>query len=251
MTALHVTRPNSRGAGSKRIGAHVIGLVCLALVAAGCTQTSVLLREGAAPGGSSGKRVLLMPPDVEVSEITAAGLPEPNAAWTDTARRNIDAALDGAMADRKAELVRYAAAAGQDPYDEAHLPAVRLHRAVGRTILLHKGIPNFALPTKKDTFDWSLGETTAVLRDDYGADYALFVYLNDSFASSGRVALIVVAAVFGVGVPGGQQVGFASLVDLRSGDVVWFNRIASGTGDIRKPDLARGAVDNLLHELPL
>ena len=38
--------------------------------------------------------------------------------------------------------------------------------------------------------------------------------------------------------PGGQQVGFASLVDLNSGQVVWFNRLARETGDLRTADEA-------------
>ncbi len=108
-----------------------------------------------------------------------------------------------------------------------------------------------ALPTKKDKFDWSLGKGVTVLRDSFGADYALFVYFRDSFVSSGRVAVIFIGALFGVGIPGGRQVGFASLVDLQSGDVVWFNRLLKGTGDLRKPDLARSASEDLLSKLPL
>ena len=50
----------------------------------------------------------------------------------------------------------------------------------------------------------------------------------------------------GINVPGGVQRGFASLVDLRTGQVVWFNHFARGVGDLRNPDDAAAAIDLLL-----
>jgi hypothetical protein len=52
-------------------------------------------------------------------------------------------------------------------------------------------------------------------------------------------------------VPGGQQVGFGSLVDLRTGDLLWFNRLINPAGDLRTPEPAMKAVDTLLVQLPL
>lgn len=226
----------------------VIGWVVLA---AACTQTKAFVSDTEIPEISGTARVLLMPSDVEVSELTAAGLLEPNAAWTASARTNIETALNSLMATRNARLVHYRSTTGGDSIDEPHLQAFKLHEAVGATILVHKYVPAMALPTKKDKFDWSMGETATVLRRSFDADYALFVYFRDSFASSGRVALIIFGALLGVGIPGGQQTGFASLVDLRSGDVIWFSRSFTGTGDLRKPDSARNATKSLLTDLPL
>ncbi len=231
--------------------ARILVVVGAGLLAVACTQTKAFLSETEIPERSGTLRVLLMPPDVEVSEITAAGLSEPKADWTARAKKNVETALNALLAERDARLIRYRSASGDSTIDEAHLQAFKLHGAVGNTILQHKNLPIMALPTKKDKFDWSLGKGVTVLRDSFGADYALFVYFRDSFASSGRVAVIFIGALFGVGIPGGQQVGFASLVDLQSGDVVWFNRLLKGTGDLRKPDLARSASEELLSELPL
>ncbi len=55
----------------------------------------------------------------------------------------------------------------------------------------------------------------------------------------------------GVGLQGGMQVGFASLVDLQTGDVVWFNRLVNQAGDLRTVEPARKAVDELLTDFPL
>jgi len=75
--------------------------------------------------------------------------------------------------------------------------------------------------------------------------------VRDSYVSAGRAAVIGAAAIFGVGIPGGRQVGFASLVDLRTGNIVWFNRLISGTGDLRTEAPAQSTVDNLIKGLPL
>jgi hypothetical protein len=45
---------------------------------------------------------------------------------------------------------------------------------------------------------------------------------------------------------GGQQFAYASLVDLKTGQVVWFNTLAATVGDIRTPDGAKKMVDGLL-----
>jgi len=226
-------------------------VLLLCAVVAGCAQTQSFQTSRDFTPPPSGSRVLLMPPDIEISELTAAGLEEPNAAWTQSGRASVIGALDGFFAERALTLVPYRPREPDAAYDAAHLQTVMLHEAVGGAVLRHKYVEQFSLPTKKDVFDWSLGEGAAPLRTDYDADYALFPYFRESFASGGRVALIVVGALFGVGVPGGRQVAFASLVDLKTGDVVWFNTLVSGGGDLRTPEGARKAIGSLLEELPL
>ena len=230
----------------------IVTVIAVAILTGACAQTKSFLTSDSLAQKPAHPRVLIMPTDIELSEVTAAGLLEPNAAWTATGRSNVDAALQNILQARNATVVRYdpVGAAAAAP-DEAEAQLLKLHSAVGFSILAHKYLPVLALPTKKDKFDWSLGDGAKALRESKQADYALFVYFRDSFASSGRVAVIMVAAVLGVGVQGGSQSGFASLVDLRDGNVVWFNTLGSATGDLRKPDLARGATESLLNALPL
>ena len=192
-----------------------------------------------------------MPIDIELSELTAAGVLEPKAEWTNLARAHVSAALKAELAEKNDALIAY-----RQPKDEktAHLhqQLIKLHSVVGLTIIKHKLLPNkiFELPTKQDKFDWTLGRETTVFRQD-DADYGLFVYIRDSYTSAGRVALIVVAAILRVGVSGGQTSAFASLVDLRTGDVVWFNLLGSGSANLRTAETAREAVKELLTDLPL
>ena len=62
---------------------------------------------------------------------------------------------------------------------------------------------------------------------------------------------MAIGMVFGIGVSLGQQVGFASLVDLNDGRVVWFNLLNSATGDVRNAEGAKAAVAMLLDGVPL
>ncbi len=61
---------------------------------------------------------------------------------------------------------------------------------------------------------------------------------------------MVALALFGVGVPGGSQVGYASLVDLNSGQVLWFNRLLRASGDLREAEKAAETLDALLERFP-
>jgi hypothetical protein len=47
----------------------------------------------------------------------------------------------------------------------------------------------------------------------------------------------------------GSQVAFVSLVDLKTGKVVWYNFLFSEDGDIRKPEGAKEMVELLLDDM--
>ena len=79
----------------------------------------------------------------------------------------------------------------------------------------------------------------------------MFIYLRDSYSTAGRKALIVASAMLGVSVAGGTQIGFSTLVDLRDGSIVWFNRILKQTGDLRTEEAAYNAVEELIKGIPL
>jgi len=224
--------------------------VCAAMLGA-CTMTRAYESEPASKGEVNVSQVMLLPADVELAELSAGGMLTPKADWTLLAEGHVQRALDAALAMRGIELVRYVPPAADDPNLHEYLQLEKLHQAVGQTINQHKYIQPLNLPTKKDAFDWTLGPSVSLLAQGSGADHVLFVHLRDSFSSDGRVALAVFAALFGVGIQGGQQVGFASLVNLETGDVVWFNRLLSSVGDLRKPESADLAIDNLLSKAPL
>jgi hypothetical protein len=190
-------------------------------------------------------RILLMPPDIKYYLLTTGGVPEPNAEWTDAAQANFAEAV-----------VNYAASIGTDlkVLDHDNMSALEveyeeLHSAVGFTVL-NNYFGYAKLPSKAGEFDWSLGPDISQLADEHDADYALFAYYRDYQASGGRVAFAILAAAAGAATSVGSESGFASLVDLRTGDVVWFNVVNAGSGELRDKDGAALAVNNLFRDLP-
>lgn len=247
-----VHRPKKTERKATNLGrSQKLALLVIGVIVAGCAPKSFFISESIRPL-TSGARVLLMPSDIELYVLTAGGMLEPKADWTAAARLHVTDALREELQTKNVQLLHYQPPTDMPSIDHAHQQLLRLHEAVGRTILQHKYIPERALPTKKDRFDWTLGEGASVLRGEYDAQYGLFIHLRDSYTSAGRALIIFAAAVlFGVVPSGGQQVGFASLVDLQSGDIVWFNRLFRQTGDLRTPEPAQEAVKELLAEFPL
>lgn len=223
----------------------------LLLVLPGCAVQSHLDAEHALPTFSRAPVMILMKPDVQLSELTAGGVEQPHAQWTEAGLGNIEQALADMMRRRNVAMVPYEPPVDDPARLHEHQQLIKLHRAVGASIIRHKYFQPEVLPTKQEAFDWGLGPGVQMLRDDYDADYALFVFVRDSYATAGRTAVIVAMAVLGVGVPAGRQAGFASLVDLRSGNVVWFSRLFSDTGDLRTRGPAEKAVNALMRGFPL
>ncbi len=223
-------------------------MVCAGILLAACTPGSMRLAPVQKP--TVGAKVILMPLDVELTERMASGFEEPKAEWTDSAKRHIEAALDKDAVARGLTFVKLGEPKEGTPEDDQFQQLEALHGVVGRSILIHEYFDNAKLPNKAGSFDWTLGDGAAKLAEAYNSDYALFFYVRDSYASAGRAALIVVGAILGVGVQGGVQVGFASLVDLKTGDVVWFNRLARGVGDLRTEEKAEETVKTLMAGFP-
>ncbi|HEY6510564.1 MAG TPA: hypothetical protein VI032_01215 [Burkholderiaceae bacterium] len=197
-------------------------------------------------GPSAKDPVVLMPVDVELFSLSAGGVAEPKADWTAAAQQHMQAALTQkqALAKLPTQLLSEADA---DEFAEQ----VGLHAAVASSIALHHGIGGvWQLPTKAGVLDWNFGDAMQPLRAKTGARYALFIWVRDTYASAERKAAMVALALLGVGIPGGVQVGYASLVDLESGRVVWFNRLARGWGDLREAGPAKESIDALLSGLP-
>lgn len=191
-----------------------------------------------------GAKIALMPADVELYQLDVGGIPEPRADWTTTATGYLKELYKARKARLGSQVVEV-----EDDADEALLALNRLHGAVAGAIEVHHfGI--LSLPTKEQKLDWTLGPEVSAVRDKSGADYALFVYIRDSYATGERVAAMIIGALFGVGLPGGIQAAYASLVDLKTGQVVWFNRLFRPSGDLRERDKAQETLDALLAGYP-
>jgi hypothetical protein len=197
----------------------------------------------------AGARIVLIEPEIELAELLASGRTEPRADWTQAAKRLYSAEVRRTLGARGANLLPDYAPAAELPPDARERQVLHLHEAVGTAVLQHH-YGSLKLPNKP-TFDWRLGPGVDVLRQATGADYALFTYVEDSYTSAGRAAVMVFGALLGAGVSGGVQLGFTSLVDLRTGRLMWFSFLVDSTGDLRDEKGARETVDDLFNGFPL
>jgi len=205
-------------------------------------------------------KLLVLRPDVSVGSVTTGGMVEPRADWTEQARANITTVLKAQQAGRGGQVL-VAERRNEIPNVDADTVAEveRLNFIVAQSIVLHKYLGVY-LPTKRGRgLEYTLGREAVEFGQKTGFDYMLFLHAEDSFASTGRVVLQVIgiAGCF-VGfcapnIGGGGQLAYASLVDLKTGEVVWFNVLKAGTqvagikmGDIRTPEGAAQMVERLL-----
>jgi hypothetical protein len=229
------------------------------LLAGGCVQTRQFADVQFTPP-SGDYKLLVLRPDVTVGSMTTGGMVEPRADWTDQARRSIVDALRAQQASRGGNLTILEHRNQLPGVSEQQLADVeRLNFAVDQSIVDHKYLGDY-LPTKRRKgLDWTLGADAVRLGQKTGYDYALFLHAEDSVASKGRVALGVLglAGCFigfcAPNVGGQQQLDYASLVDLKTGEVVWFNVVSAGSeipgitfGDLRSPQGAAQMVERLL-----
>lgn len=217
-------------------------------------QERTAVRQGFSLPANSGKRILLFRPAVSVGAQSAGGSVTPNADWTERARTNIDAAFR----ERQARLGNVVLAAPDAVGEQAQLVEEysNLFAAMSQAVIEYQFFKGNRLPTKKrenkeGVFDWTMGEGVRSLPGAQDADYALFIYNKDAFGSTGRKLLQVVAALGpGIGVSSGEHRGYAGLIDLRTGNLLWLNADGSMGGDVREPEGARKRVGQLLEEFP-
>ena len=194
---------------------------------------------------SADSRLLVLPADMELFSISAGGVAEPRADWTEAAQKNFVSALATQRARLGPKVTQWDTATAEE---FAEITA--LHRAVADAITLHHRGGWMELSTKGRALDWSLGDAVRPLKERTGADYALFTWMRDSYASNERKLAMVALAALGALSLGGEQTGYASLVDLNTGRVVWFNQLSRMSGDLREPAPAVETVEALLKGFP-
>ncbi len=242
---MHRARP-VESAVRKALG--IVAATVVAIVGPSAAQAGTILKRDGFAGIARGQ-VILMPSPVQEFEITAGG-PQPRADWSAAAVEILQKALVAELSARGLTTAVYHDP--EDPEERAtHQQIIKVHNIVTQTIQQYRFTPNQELPSKRGRLDWGLGAAVTPLRaDDDLATHALFVEFVEGHSSGGRVALNVIGAVLGGSVVYGRQTGVASLVDLSTGDVMWFSRrVADAGGDLRTPEGARNAVRDLLEGL--
>jgi len=190
--------------------------------------------------------ILLMPVDIEICELTLAGMCEPSASWTQNSKDNIISSFKDILDKRNAVLKEY----NKNDENDEIIQLIKLHTQIGQEIINNE-YGSFELPTKKE-FNWSMGNKVKLLKNKYKSEYAIFIYFRDQYSSTERVIYNIVTAVLFPGIIpiGGSQLAFGSLVNLNNGEITWFNGYYRSFGDVREIEKARETVNKLFEEFP-
>lgn len=232
-----------------------VAFAALALLAAAAISGTAQAQEKRAvkPGFTLAPgtvKILLLRPRIRVGAQSTGGMMEPNADWTDKAKANIAAALAAQQSGLGNQIVTADEPVGDDAQKLADYRA--LFSTVAEAVITYQFFVGNRLPTKKreGSFIWSLGPDVKDIPGAAGADYALFINTEDQYGSTGRKVAQLFAAAAGIGITSGVHKGYAGLVDLKTGDLVWLNADGQMGGDVRVPDGAARRVQQLLEGFP-
>lgn len=199
---------------------------------------------------AAGTPILVVKPEVELGLLTAAGSTEPKEEWSQSAQKYLNTAVIDALEKKTYKT----AGADLNTYeDPSALQILKLNDAVTQTIAINTFVK---LPTKT-SFDYTLGDGAARLvpaGTDAAAQpaYALFIRVQGTYQSGGRAAMNVGMALLGGPIITGSQRVTGTLVDLKTGQVVWYQWGIVGSGaDIRTPEGAVEEIAKLFKDLPL
>lgn len=198
------------------------------------------------------KRIVIVQPDIVLGLVTTGGLIEPQADWSALARSLLLTDITAHLREKGIDPVVADPSTG-----EQNARLMRLYTALTTG---GEGPGTRADLRKRAPLRDCLGPETARLAARYDADYGLLLLLRDNYTSTGRVAANVAASVVVAVLTGGyagktysdaSRMAQISLVDLRSGVVVWTKKRTRDKGNLREAGDAQNFVRALLKEMPL
>ena len=188
------------------------------------------------------KKVVVMPANIKVFEVTAGGVKEEVPDWSAEASANVLKSLSASITKT------------------GHLQEVGLPRlSAAETALLdehmalYKLVVNTAATTdlkhKVRRFDFGIGPGLAALLGKTGADAAMMVFGRDHASTAGRKTKAVLGKIPIVNIFTGSDAEFGysyvhiGVVDLKTGDLLWMSsEYRDGSSNLREPADAEALV---------
>lgn len=201
-----------------------------ATLLSGCAPTGFLYKGLQGQSAPAAKNVLVMKPDVRLFEIGMGGQSSRMADSEQRIAQNM-----AAVAARVGKSERLFEAYPVPELNAGQEAALVQHQALFNTmavtLLEMKRRQDSAWSHKRESFDYTLGPGMAFLADAAAADAIIFMLIEDHIRSTGKKGLDLATWIMSLGmkrpgaVPGVFTVG---LVELQSGNVLWFNNELSG-----------------------
>jgi hypothetical protein len=196
------------------------------------------------------KKVVVLPIDIKVVEVTAGDVEETVPDWSKEASRSVFKAVSAAIAKQpgmKEITAPQFSGASAANFDE-HLA---LYKLVVNTAA------KISWQHKAKRFDYGIGSGLRAVAEQTGADAAIMVYGRDYASTAGRKARAVAGNIPIVNIFTGPapQLGHSfirvGVVDLRTGDLLWMNsEYREGSTNLRDPDDAAKMVNGVFEWYP-
>jgi hypothetical protein len=232
-------------------------VVLCVIALAGCAtgQTSVHRELTASAERRLPKKVLLLPVEIRVHEVSAGGVAEKVDAWSDIASGNAVRYVKSVATGRSAfELVESPALS---PEDTAQLDQhIALYEVVAGSAYLARASPIGVWKERAKNFDYTLGPGLEPLAERTGIDAAMIVIGSDYISTAGRKAAMVMGVLVGalagaVIVPqGGISFVSVGVVDMRTGNLLWFGTDQSSATDFRNERDLHQMLDRMFQTYP-
>jgi hypothetical protein len=232
-------------------------VVCLAVLAGCANKPGASLHQsmgGNAPAQMP-KKVMLLPADFRVHEISAGGVVEKVDAWSEAANAHAMKSMREFAASRLLLQVKEA-----PPLSETDKEALEQHQALYERVANSADFARSGMfqpwRERAASFDYTLGPGLQEFADRQDVDAAIILIGSDYISSAGRkatMALGILAAAFtGVAVVPAGGIAFVSVgvVDMRTGNLLWFSTNRAQNNDLREEAEMRGVLEALLSEYP-
>jgi hypothetical protein len=202
------------------------------------------------PNPTLPSKVVVLPVDVQVIEVTAGGVEEEVPEWSAAASDNIARSVSAAIqADATLQEVGMPSLAGESA------EVVNEHMALYKLVI--GTASSIGWQHKIRHFDYGIGPGLAALQRKTGADAAVLVYGRDYVSTAGRKAKAVAGNVPIVNIFTGPapELGHSfihvGVVDLRTGDLLWMNTdYRKGATSLRDQQDSSKVVDSVFDWYP-
>ncbi len=239
---------------SSRIAIALVG----AILIAGCATQNTSINKSLSKQSDRPlpRRILLAQPDIRVHEISTGGVVEKVDEWSNKASGEAAKSLEAlAQSTNMFELVPSSKLSDAQRATLEQYGA--LYILVAGSANLAQRSPFAAWKKRAADFDYTLGPGLAGVADQEKLDAVVFVVGTDHISSAGRKAAMVVgvlaAAFTGVMIVPNSIPAFltAGVVDMHTGDVLWFStETRGGSDDLRDPAVVKNVIDDLFKTYP-
>lgn len=195
------------------------------------------------------KKVLLLPPQMFVAEMSAGGVIQKQDDWTRQANENLLASTEVyARESTRFETLRMPELTAEEAeIVESH---IGLYDRVASAIHAYGQGKDTGWEQKKNEWDYTLGDGLAFLREKTGADSALIFVGADIISTGGRKAAFTVGLLIGIAIPLGQSFITVGLADLKTGEISWLSYDQSMSMDSREAAEVKSLVKDFFKTYP-